>query len=223
MTNSCALRSTVRSPDRNRFLASCWVMVEPPTTLGSTLRPPGGCCWARASARASARWLRSQAFSSEAQSTPVWLTKAASSLAITARLRWTEMRSASTHCWLHSMRPCVLSRRQASLRWKVVDSGSTQRMASTRAAKLSCRASTHTPTSSSRRTKWRISRPATPLKALLPGAHARRAAPVRCRAARRARSRRPRPPVAPACPSHPAARPHGVQPRPERGRLRCRT
>src|SRR5574343_383554 len=33
-TNSCALRSTVRSPDRNRFFASCWLIVEPPTILG---------------------------------------------------------------------------------------------------------------------------------------------------------------------------------------------
>ena len=32
-TSSWPLRSGVRSPDRNRFLASCCVMVEPPTTL----------------------------------------------------------------------------------------------------------------------------------------------------------------------------------------------
>jgi len=29
------LRSRVRSPESSRFLASCWVMVEPPTILGA--------------------------------------------------------------------------------------------------------------------------------------------------------------------------------------------
>src|SRR5665647_1780664 len=32
---SWPLRSSVRSPESSRFLASCWVMVEPPTTLGA--------------------------------------------------------------------------------------------------------------------------------------------------------------------------------------------
>src|SRR5450830_1109794 len=33
-TSSWPLRKSVRSPERNRFLANCCVMVEPPTTLG---------------------------------------------------------------------------------------------------------------------------------------------------------------------------------------------
>ena len=32
-STSCTLRSSVRSGDRNRFLASCWVSVEPPCTM----------------------------------------------------------------------------------------------------------------------------------------------------------------------------------------------
>src|SRR5882762_4143621 len=33
INTSCALRHGVRLPDRNRFLASCWLMVEPPATI----------------------------------------------------------------------------------------------------------------------------------------------------------------------------------------------
>jgi hypothetical protein len=54
-TSSCPLRSTVRSPDRNRFLASCWVMVEPPTSLASTCGAGG---WQPPCARRGARRLR---------------------------------------------------------------------------------------------------------------------------------------------------------------------
>ena len=88
MASSWPLRSTVLSPERKRFFASCCVMVEPPTTFGVA---PGR-------ARASVRWLRSQAFSIASHSTPLWSAKPASSLAMTARLRWLEIAAAGTQC-----------------------------------------------------------------------------------------------------------------------------
>jgi len=30
---SCALRQGVLAPERNRFFASCWLIVEPPATM----------------------------------------------------------------------------------------------------------------------------------------------------------------------------------------------
>jgi len=82
--NSWALRTKVRSPLRNRFLANCWVMVEPPTILG-------GLPVARESARSSALEFLAQAFSTASQSTPSWLAKPSSSEAMTARLRLSEI------------------------------------------------------------------------------------------------------------------------------------
>ena len=38
MMASCSLRKTLRLPERNRFLASCWLMVEPPATMRPFLR-----------------------------------------------------------------------------------------------------------------------------------------------------------------------------------------
>ena len=109
MANSCPLRAQLRSLPRNRFLASCWVMVEPPTTFGSA-RAAGfaaaavgaGRCgtWRAArrsisalilATRSSAFWLRSQAFSSASHSTPLCSLKPASSDAMTARFSCSEM------------------------------------------------------------------------------------------------------------------------------------
>src|SRR6266478_7851794 len=61
-TSSCILRQSVRSWVRNRFLASCWVMVEPPceTPRRSTLAAA-----ARASPMGS---IRSEEHTSELQS-----------------------------------------------------------------------------------------------------------------------------------------------------------
>ena len=71
-TNSCPLRSKVRSPDKNKFLASCWVMVEPPTTLGGRAGRAGFLAnWAaRLLALSSAFEFFTHAFSKASQSTP---------------------------------------------------------------------------------------------------------------------------------------------------------
>jgi hypothetical protein len=76
---SCPFRSHERLPDRNRFLASCWLMVEAPATI-----------FPRRSLRAMACWIASQ-------SKPSWSRKRASSAATTARFRCGEMRAYGTH------------------------------------------------------------------------------------------------------------------------------
>ena len=75
MIASWPLRSQERSPDRNRFFASCWLMVEAPAT---TLP--------RCSFFAIAFWIASQ-------SKPSWSRNFASSAATTARFRCAEIRS----------------------------------------------------------------------------------------------------------------------------------
>ena len=98
MANSWALRGRLRSPPRNRFFASCCVIVEPPTTLararGRPTRRFRRLSRRRAAlvlSRASACWLRSQAFSSASHSTPLCSAKPASSEAMTARFRCAEI------------------------------------------------------------------------------------------------------------------------------------
>ena len=86
-TNSWPLRARLRSPPRNRFFASCCVIVEPPTIFGARAaavadgRAPARCwsCWSRSANAASACWLRSQAFSRASHSTPLCSEKPASS------------------------------------------------------------------------------------------------------------------------------------------------
>ena len=84
MTHSWALRMSVRSPLSIKFLASCCVMVEPPTILGATALPFFFCA-ACASILASALAFLRQAFSTESHQMPLWLLKPLSSAAKTAR------------------------------------------------------------------------------------------------------------------------------------------
>ena len=92
-------------------------MVEPPMTLGRVLRVAlASTRTVTASARVCAFWLRSQAFSSASQSTPLCSAKPESSEAITARLRLSEIRGASTQRWLQLNEPRSLSSRQISER-----------------------------------------------------------------------------------------------------------
>src|SRR3990167_5925510 len=139
-TNSCPLRTRVRSPESIRFLASCCVMVEPPRILGARNGFSDARAWALAIS-ASALALRSKAFSMSFQSTPSWLTKPSSSEAITARLRWPLICAWGTHCWRRRNGPSLASCAQASERWKVVDSGLSTAMAAMRSTKKSSRAS----------------------------------------------------------------------------------
>ncbi len=121
-TNSWALRTRVRSPERNRFLANCWVMVEPPTTLGGLAALPlGGAGWA--SAFFSALAFFCQAFSIASQFTPSWSAKASSSEAMTARLSCGEIALEGTHCWRQGRLPLAWAICQACERSKLVDSG----------------------------------------------------------------------------------------------------
>ena len=158
-TNSWPLRSKVRSPDNNKFFASCWVMVEPPMTLGglgiaATLALAGAACLA---ARSWAFSFFCQAFSSASQSTPSWLANVPSSEAITARLRWSEIWLYGTHLCCHrSCRSAVVNSRQASDRSKAVDSGATTSIRAIRPTKKSCNASAAKATSTSQRNRGRI-------------------------------------------------------------------
>ncbi len=74
ITASWSLRKGLRDAERNRFLASCWLMVEPPATMRPFLR------------------FLSTAFSMPSQSKPSWARKRLSSAAMTARFRCTETR-----------------------------------------------------------------------------------------------------------------------------------
>jgi hypothetical protein len=95
-------------------------------------RRPLGC--RGLAARASARWLRSQAFSMASHSTPAWSAKPASSLAITARLRWRRCGRSRPRS---GSRPLLPVDRQApgSLRWKVVDCRVDQAISAMRSSK----------------------------------------------------------------------------------------
>ncbi|MCY1549435.1 hypothetical protein D9M68_856010 [compost metagenome] len=98
-TSSCPLRIRLRSPESSRFLASCWVMVEPPMILGGLtalsaasatsgfLARRRSSCSMRFSASCWRRSFLAQADSMASQSTPPWSANPASSDAITARLR----------------------------------------------------------------------------------------------------------------------------------------
>ena len=101
-TSSWPLRRKLRSPLRNRFLASCWVIVEPPTTFGrrrpgarrrlrSRLRRRAAAPAAPPARRPSARSFLPQAFSSASHSTPLCSVKPLSSAAMTARFRFAEI------------------------------------------------------------------------------------------------------------------------------------
>jgi hypothetical protein len=74
MIASWPLRSQERSPERNRFFATCWLMVEAPATTFPSRR-----------FLANASWIASQ-------SKPSWSRNFASSATTTARLRWIEIR-----------------------------------------------------------------------------------------------------------------------------------
>src|SRR5690606_33573008 len=111
-----------RSPERKRFLASCIVMVDPPKTT----RPRSA--------------LRSNAAPIADQSTPRCSLKRASSDAITARLRWSEIASYGTH-WNSIFASGFLARRRSSsARMKAVDPGSTWVHHSTWPKYQNCRA-----------------------------------------------------------------------------------
>ena len=141
MTISWALRTSVRSPDKNRFFANCWLMVEPPTTLTGRVSRLFLALAARCAARSSALLFFDQAFSNAAQSMPSWLAKLSSSEAITARLSaWPSCASVCQR-WLQRTLPCSCSWRQTCERSKLLDCGSTQAMAAMRSAKYSCKPS----------------------------------------------------------------------------------